>query len=146
MVVMPRLCKPICLWVVLLVPFLAATGCGRGRPRAPVTGKVMYQGQPLSFGMVMFQPAEGQPATGPIQPDGTFRMAIPGEGDGAAVGENKVRVMCFEAQDPSLDPAQRPEDGLGRALVPEKYMDYDTSGITFDVQPGANEPLLIELH
>ena len=44
---------------------LAATlvGCGnQDRPLAPVSGQVLYKGEPLTFGSVTFQPAGGQPA------------------------------------------------------------------------------------
>lgn len=131
-------------WVVLLLVVISVTGCGRHRALAPVHGKVSYQGKPLGFGTVMFQPESGQPATGIIQPDGTFRMITHGEGDGAAVGKNQIRIACYEGQDPSHEfvPGQ---PTLGRLLIPARYLLCETSGLTTTVQPGANEPLVLEL-
>ena len=129
------------------------SGCGsNNRERGIVTGKVTYQGEPLRFGTVIFEPEAGQYATGTIQPDGTFRMTTRGEGEGAPTGKNRVRFVCFANQDPSAKPAELengPMQGeslvMGAALIPEKYLSSATSGITVDVKPGDNEPLVFEL-
>ena len=88
------------LLAALLVAAVSVAGCGRRRALAPVTGKVLYQGKPLRFGAVTFLPEHGQPATGVIQADGAFQMVTHGEGNGAAVGRNLVRIACYEGQDP----------------------------------------------
>ncbi len=119
-------------------------GCGSDVEMAPVTGRVLYNGEPLPYGSVMFQPPQGQPARGEIQPDGTFELGTAGLGSGAVVGRNKVRVTSFEAQHPQADPARFGE-GLGRSLIPEKYGQYETSGLEVVLQPNANEPLTIAL-
>lgn len=118
------------------------TGCGRGdRELAPLTGKVLYKGEPLQFGAVMIEHQYGQPATAEIRPDGTFVMVTRGEGGGAVVGKRRVRIACYEAQ----DPANIGSDTLGESLIPRKYTSFETSGLTVDIQPGENEPLVIEL-
>lgn len=137
--------------LLLALTTLIAFGCGKARRAlAPVAGKVSYQGQPLRFGTVIFQPESGQYATGAIQSDGTFQMTTRGEGDGVAVGKNRVRIVCMEGQDPVKTNAAkqkggRGEAGLGQALIPEKYSSCDTSGLVIDVRPGANEPVVLEL-
>ncbi|MDY0170678.1 MAG: hypothetical protein RBS80_29320 [Thermoguttaceae bacterium] len=118
------------------------SGCGERRPLAPVTGLVLYNGKPLESGTVFFQPEYGQPATAIIQPDGTFALQTTGEGIGAVVGRNRVRVACYEAQ-PVTD--EQGEGTLGRLLIPRKYTDYQTSGLTVEVVSGQNEPIRIEL-
>ena len=132
------------LFVVLLTLAVAAIGCGRGGPElAPVSGKVVYNGKPLPFGAVTFQPESGRSSTGIIQPDGTFQMATSGRGDGAVVGKNEVRITCFSSQDPSNEgPAGL---ALGKALIPQKYMSYQTSGFVVEVQSGSNDPIVFEL-
>ena len=75
-------------WPMLTLVILA--GCNRGPKMTPVTGKVIYNGRPLEFGVVMFQPPSGQPAQGEIQPDGTFILSTYRLNDGVVLGKHKV--------------------------------------------------------
>ncbi len=131
------------VFVVILTGLCLLGGCGERRPLAPVTGRVLYDGQPLESGTVSFQPEYGQPATAVIQPDGTFVLRTVGEGSGAVVGRNRVRVACYAA--PNSGTTEGGEGELGRLLIPVKYTDYETSGLAVEVQPGKNDPILIEL-
>lgn len=112
---------------------------------APVSGRVTYQGKPLQFGIVMFQSEYGKPAMGRIQSDGVFRMTVDREGDGAVVGMNRVRIACFEGQEPNAKPVEGGERLLGASLIPKRYALYDTSGITVRIHPNMNEPFVLEL-
>jgi|tagenome__1003787_1003787.scaffolds.fasta_scaffold19239692_2 hypothetical protein len=119
-------------FVRLLVTLLFVAGCNRGPKMVPVTGKVIYNGRPLEFGVVMFQPPSGQPAQGTIQPDGTFTLSTYRSNDGAVSGKHKVRVACYESMRPGF--AKGPgEMALGKPLVPEKYTLIDSSGLSADV-------------
>ncbi|MDY0170334.1 MAG: hypothetical protein RBS80_27565 [Thermoguttaceae bacterium] len=130
----------------VLAGLCSLTGCGERRPLARVTGKVLLDGQPLPFGTVSFQPEHGQPATAVIQPDGSFSLHTVGEGAGAVVGRNLVRVACYEIQNPNASAGGQPGEGaLGRSLIPQRYTAYETSGLTVEVSPGRNEPIVIEL-
>ncbi len=129
-------------WVLgFLVAGSFLAGCGGDRlPVAPVEGKVTYQGKPLEFGAVIFQPAAGPGASGTIQPDGTFRLSTYGNEDGAVVGAHKVAFSCFDSQSPDApppDPSKEP--GLGKPLIPRKYLSAETSGLTAEVK-SRNEP------
>jgi len=100
----------------------------------------------LPFGGVMFQSSNGQPATAVIQSDGSFEMKTHGEGTGAVVGHNKVRITCNAAQDPNRKTASvGGELALGKRLIPKRYSSFRTSGLEIDIQPDQNEPLLFEL-
>lgn len=139
---------PAMLSAVLLMIAVAVTGCGKPPHQlTPVSGKVTYNGKPLQFGCVTFQPETGQWSKGLIQPDGTFKMSTPGEGDGAAVGVNMVRISCFENQDPAKKNNGGGEMGtlLGRPLIPKKYLSQDTSGLTIEIKSGNNDPVIFEL-
>lgn len=132
------------LAAMLMSAAILAVGCSkRNHELVPVTGKAVYEGKPLRFGSVMFQPEWGQPATAEIQPDGSFRLVTRGEGDGAAVGLNRVRIACFEAQDPTSSVSA--SDTLGRLLIPARYLSFQSSGFSVEVLPKANEPVLLEL-
>jgi hypothetical protein len=125
---------------------LLLSGCDRGPQLAPVRGKVLFDGKPLEFGSVMFQPKSGQPARSEIRPDGTFELTTIRQGDGAVVGANHVRVTCWEGQRPAAPGAgQDAEAALGASLIPKKYMSFEHSGITIEVKPEGHDALVIEL-
>ena len=123
--------------LIVAVPLVA--GCSES-DYAAVRGQVFYNDQPLSQGVVMFQPANGPPARGAIQPDGTFELEMLGNGKGARIGTNRVRISARE--EPKN---QYGEIGLGRRLIPARYDDITTSGLTAEVNPENNEPFVFRL-
>ena len=131
------------LWTALT---LLLTGCGGDTNIAPFTGEVRYKGKPLEFGSVMLQPVEGgQPSNAIIQSDGTFVMSIREVGEGATIGQNRVRVTCFPAQNTNKTANASQELALGKSLIPTKYNSFGSSGLTIEVKPENNEPYVIEL-
>ena len=135
---------PLMLWLMIAV---AVVGCGeRVHELTPVRGKVTYKGEPLKFGCVTLQPDRGQWSRGVIQADGSFEMETPGEGVGAAVGMNRVRITCFEAQDPSSKLREGMAGiSLGKSLIPQKYSHFETSDLTVEVQRGMDAPVVFDL-
>ncbi len=121
-----------------------AGGCGPQRPLLPVQGRVLLDGEPLAFGSVSFQSASGQPATARIGPDGSFTLAVFGQGAGAVPGPNRVLVTCYEGQRQSAADRDR-EPVLGKLLIPDRYTAYETSGLVIDVQPGMDLPVVLQL-
>jgi hypothetical protein len=126
--------------VLIAACCLMTSGCGPSQQLAPVRGKVTYKGKPLTTGVVMFQPTNGPPARGNIQPDGTFELEMLGEGAGAPLGPNRVRVSSRQQ---SADTST--ETALGKLLIPKRYTDFATSGLTIEVAADRTEPYLIEL-
>ncbi len=65
--------------LLLTLPLYAALviGCSKGNPNAPatVTGKVTYNGAPVTGGMVVFHPKEGGMYTAAISPEGTYSVS-----------------------------------------------------------------------
>lgn len=124
----------------------AVAGCGSDRlPVAPVQGKVLYRGEPLEFGSVMFQPDVGPAAKGTINSDGTFRLSSYGQADGAVIGTHRVRITCFDVQRPGHRHSQSEQEaGAGRPLIPRKYSNCATSGLQVEVE-AANKPFVFEL-
>jgi hypothetical protein len=123
----------------------ALVGCSDARKLVPVQGQVFYNDKPLAFGNVMFQPENGQAASGNIQPDGTFVLETPGEGAGAPIGRSQVRITCYESQGPSAEVSTQTEPGLGKLLIPAKYTNFATSELTVEVKPDGNEPFVFRL-
>lgn len=121
-----------------------AGGCSKPSDLAPVQGRVLFNGEPLPYGAVMLQPPSGNPSRATIQPDGSFVLETLEAGLGARVGVNKVRVTCYEVQNPKLQRKSSEDLPLGASLIPRKYTSY-ASGLTVEIKPDGNEPLLIEL-
>lgn len=133
-------------WLSLGVVATLTLGCSRGPATAEVSGTVTLDGKPLSFGSVMFQSAAGgQPARGDIQPDGTFVLSTFQPGDGAMVGNHRVRVVCYSSQDPAKQGQGPMGDSLGQLLIPERYTSLGASGLSADVPPEGLTDYKIEL-
>jgi hypothetical protein len=119
---------------LLPLVLMAALGCGDGRvklPSAPVTGMVSYQGKPLGMGRVIFLHPSGQAAAASLSAKGTFELV-------AFQGKNQVAIQCCE----SAQSASSAETGaVGwpvKSLIPRRYAEFATSGLTFDVEHGEN--------
>ena len=121
-------------WLCLLAVSL---GCSSGGefPTAPVKGKVTYKGKEVPNGTVMFVPDKGPAATGEIGKDGTYTLATYGKDDGAVMGRHKVTITALEAMGDQLPEARSPTPG---SILPDKYLNQDTSGLTFEVKSGDN--------
>ena len=118
---------------------LLATGCGKsGEPVGTVSGKITYQGQPVTEGSVSFNNDRlGASGTGEIQPDGTYQLAT--QGAGLPPGSYKVCIVPpMEEQSTSsqlaasLEPKEMPD-------IPQKYRSFQTSDLEATVQEGTNE-------
>ncbi len=135
----------VAVYAVLLM--ITLTGCDSRPAMGPVAGKVTLDGKPLAFGKVMFQNvAGGQPATGEIQPDGSFVLSTFRPEDGAIVGNHRIRVVCYTSQDPAVVAKSGPAgDALGELLIPERYSSLGASGLSADVPPAGLEGFNIEL-
>jgi len=137
---------------------LAQGGCGSGihYEHAKVHGKVTYQGKPVTFGQVLFIPVEPpkdgmmQPASGSINPDGTYELASQ-EDPGAILGEHTVLVIAVDGGKP-VEPKADAKDGLAapapakatrevqfKSAIPKKYSDPSTSPLKHKVAPGDNQ-------
>ena len=123
-------------FVLLSIAALAA-GCGPSgneKPTAVVRGKITYRGKPLELGTVMFIPDNmGPTAMGAIKKDGTYELSTYHEGDGATIGTHKVSIACKEEQTNFEGNAAATD---GKRLIPDKYFQEVTSGLTADVKAG----------
>jgi hypothetical protein len=109
------------------------------RPKTfPVRGKVTHKGQPVPKGTITFQPDQGQPAVGDIQPDGTYQLTTFSPGDGAVAGHYRVFVIANTA-DPTKMPGSSPGWTPPKDLVPQKYSKPETSGLETTVSEDKKE-------
>lgn len=146
--------------MVLALAGFSLGGCGSGisYEHAKVHGKVTYQGKPVPLGSVLFVPVEPpkdgamQPASGAIQPDGSYELKSQ-EDAGAILGEHKIVVVAIEGGPPAPDtpkknakeakdaeagPAPTAKSVKFKMLVPKKYSDPATTPLTRKVVAGDN--------
>ncbi|HXG12998.1 MAG TPA: hypothetical protein VNK04_24790 [Gemmataceae bacterium] len=122
----------------LLTALTLAGMVGCGSSKYPVEGKVVWSdGTPareLAGGMVVFESTETpRSARGEIKEDGSFRMVTERPNDGVAPGSYRVLVI-----QPEPDDSIRPRPPLA---MDTRYSAFETSGLTYTVQPGKNEPV-----
>lgn len=117
----------------VLLSFVA--GCGSNTSTGQVHGKVTLDGKPLADGSIVTLPESGRGAQGIIK-NGEFELGTTGRSDGAAIGKHKVAVISQEKSQAG------PEGGAGKSLIPARYTNPDSSGLTIDVTAGTNTPTL----
>lgn len=134
--------RPIALtWVAVGLLAAPLVGCrgGDALPMAKTGGTVTLDGVPLTKGSVRFMPdnskgTRGPMATGQIGSDGKFVLMTAAPGDGAQVGSYKVVVSCWE--ETPFDPKNPKASPPPKSLIPERYADERTSGLTAEVKSG----------
>ncbi|MBN1911279.1 MAG: hypothetical protein JW818_16155 [Pirellulales bacterium] len=124
-----RILAPAGLFLLaLMLPSL--TGCGDGRPkRVPVSGQVLIDGKPLTFGFVQVKPGNARSAYAQIGSDGRFTLTTFGGNDGVVLGTHPVAVKANE---------QLSETRI-RWHAPKKYADTNTSGLTITIDHDTRE-------
>lgn len=132
--------KSLKLMVALALPTLVVGCGGSGGPEmARVSGKVTYQGKPLTKGTISFISVDpnGTNANSVIGPDGSYSLQTTNPNDGAVVGEYRVIVSDI---DPNALNTPAPGEPVKKQerTIPEKYEKPDTSGLTKKVESGSN--------
>lgn len=128
------------LWLCVILGALLASGlggCGGGADMVRVTGHVTYDGQPLTTGEISFSSVDGgRIAMSGIDSKGNYELRTSTTVAGVAPGNYKVKIVAVEQQSGMSDdgkpfPAKR--------LIPEKYGDVATSGLTATVEKGKSK-------
>ena len=133
---------------LLLVAALA--GCGANGGKATIRGKVRANGQPVVGGSITFMPTDSQtgarPASGEVNPDGTFVLGTDEPADGVAVGKHTVSYSPPSVEQPEWDGygTQPPTKETPYAgLVPQQVeieVQGDTSDLVVELVPAAEIP------
>ena len=114
-----------------------ASGCG-GAYDSTVSGAVTLDGTAVPRGTVAFHPtASGPAAYAPIQEDGTYSIHT-GREVGLPSGKYQVTVTANEAPAQIVSKTGGPMPP-GKAITPMWYRSKESSGLSYDVQRGANE-------
>lgn len=124
-----------------MVVCLMIAGCsGSGRDIARVEGTVTIDGSPLAGASVVFKPVSGERlGTGRTDEEGRFTMGTYLINDGVFVG---VHLVAIEARGPTrtapgiegpVMPGTPDAIQPGLPLIPQRYFDVATSGLTAKV-------------
>lgn len=107
---------------------------------ARVSGTVLLNGEPVRKtgdvrGTVTFKPAGGgAAASGAIDASGRFRLSV-GASQAIAPGAYTAAVRVHEVTPPA-EPGGYPQR---KPISAERYASPTTSGLSFEITPGANE-------
>ncbi|HAH49497.1 hypothetical protein [Gimesia sp.] len=136
--------------VVLFLSIFFLQGCGGtddDRPqRTAVSGVITFDGEPVEDASITFRPVDesGQTANGRTDEQGVFQMGTYEGTDGVVAGDYTVMISKLESQevaevlpedDPNYDPNPKPQPPPEN-LLPEKYSNAETSGLTVTVSEG----------
>ena len=129
--------------VIFTFACVACVGCS-DRPRTYPTGGVVVlrDGEPLRDGRVEVRSTE-QPYTarGAIGQDGSFQLTTFELNDGAIAGRHEVLIVQrfgYEVED--VEKHRQHASSIRR--LDQKYSRYETSGLTFRVEPEADNTQL----
>lgn len=135
----------------LALASLFAVGCSSNQnPTGKVSGKVTYQGQPVTGGSVTFVPIgsgsgtagnanAGKPASGNVESDGTYKLTTYTKDDGAVIGKARV---SYSAPTPQLPEGKTLKSGETMPKSPFDGLQPKVAEV--EVKSG-NNPIDIEL-
>jgi hypothetical protein len=107
----------------------AQKGAGEMPGLIPVKGKVIYKGQPLTKGVVRFEPDYfGRPAQGELQSDGTFSLSTLTKGDGVVAGHHKVSIGGIDLK------LRRDKNFQKKAATLQADVSPENTDFTFEIQ------------
>lgn len=131
--------------VLLTIVAATSAGCGFRQPTAQVTGTVTFEGEPIEQGTIVFEGKDLRPATGKIENGKIIDCFTHDPGDGVPVGKHKVAIQATNTGGSAV--VSSPEEktstdymGGGESLIPDRYTNPATSGLTATVtSSGPNE-------
>ncbi len=118
--------------MLVLATAICLVGCNSSN-LTTVTGKVTYNDKPVTTGTISFISADKPTAYGEIGPDGSYSLMTEKPGDGATPGSYQVTVVALEDMGDRLPEERNP---LPPPVVPNKYSNATTSGLTAEVEAG----------
>ncbi len=129
-----RLCVPVAALGIAAAIVALPGGCKRSTPTGPTTvrGTVLFQGKPLSGGIVIYSPdpdrgGSGKPIRGDLGPDGHYQLSL--------AGNTSIPPGWYRVAIGALPPTE-PASLLNQTPFPLKLARPDLSGIVREVQPG----------
>jgi hypothetical protein len=139
--------------LVLCVTFCVNSGCSKNPSLGRVTGTVTFDGKPLEEGTIIFTVSGTRDASGLIKQGEIQQVTSFQPGDGAPMGEAKVSIIAVKRGGGSISQndvsgvdSGNPAMSSGRSmmttsefLIPTRYTNPETSGLTATISNGVNE-------
>ena len=120
-------------WLVL-----SLVACNGGEQLGRVTGRVTFQEEPISQGLIIFSNEElGVFISAEIDRDGTYDVEM-AKGYGLPLGTYRVSITPPLVEHPP-GPIDMPPDPNAFPEIPAKYHFPETSELTVTVKPGVNK-------
>jgi hypothetical protein len=156
---MLRLNKNILALLALAIITVFTVGCGETLKTEPVSGTVTLDGSPVEKAMISFMPKDkniGLSATGLTDAEGKYTLTAIDttavHGAGTLPGEYMIAVIKTEVSE-FVSQEEADEKGIAATdsgggpstggettyLVPKKYSEFPTSGLTYTVVEGDNK-------
>lgn len=121
---------------------VTGVGCSRGPHMGHIAGEVTYDGKPLSHGTIIFEVSGAGIARGEIKEGQILEVTTIDPGDGVPVGEATVAINSVETMESTK--SRNSETGgaqgmmMGRDLIPVRYSNPATSGLSAKIEAGDN--------
>ena len=137
------------LLLTLAACAVLTAGCSEQHtPLAAVSGSVLYQGQPLPEGTIVLQVPGFRSSTGKIVDGQIIEVTTFDPCDGAPVGEARIAVFAT-AESTWQPPANKPSSPaewtsdsappmVSESVIPDRYNDPGTSGLSWTIKAGEN--------
>lgn len=147
----------------LLLGFFCLAGCSGGgqgaaerSETAPVTVTVKYKGAAVENATVTFSPKSsqgGRAAFGKTNGSGVVKLKTYADEEGVVPGEYNVAITKVESKagtqismdDPAYDGAESVKETPPKSLIPGKYANAASSGLTASVKAGQDNPYVFDL-
>ena len=136
-------CRNSLLLFVAIVVLLPLHGCGDGK--CPIQGNVVFDGQPVASGTIVFEPADGQgPTTGGEILDGKYQLV----GKAAPLpGKKKVRISSVQKTGRMIPAGPPAPAGMMveevKRWIPAQYNEQTT--LSCEVSPGGSKQIDFDL-
>jgi hypothetical protein len=117
---------------------MMAAGCGSSDPLGTVSGKVLFDGQPVGEGTVILDNLSGVSAQAVIGSDGSYQVTtIDG---GLPPGDYSVMILPPEIPDPSSGENTAPGT-ITKEMpnIPEQYRSFEATPLKITIQEGENQ-------
>jgi hypothetical protein len=125
------------LLAVLVSALVVLPGCGSSEAVGKLSGRVTFQGVPVSEGLIVFSnPAQGAHMKVELRPGGDYVVKRFGT-EGVPLGKYQVWITP-PLLDAPMGPAREPPRIREYQNIPKKYRDANTSGLTLTVEEGEN--------